>query len=159
MMANAAFSSLAAQASIIFVNNKGDIGKTLNLQRPVIELLHRVAEMGQRVFGQTSDLALGEVGQRRLLQLKVVHGAISGITAPRRFGAKGTGVASSMVTPFEELGDNAAISENQWGTDKELNKELWRYLQFLHPDPVSDEPDALDRPPANRSVKFMAMEK
>ena len=29
MMANAAFSSLAAQASIIFVNNKGDIGKTL----------------------------------------------------------------------------------------------------------------------------------
>lgn len=29
MMANAAFTSLAAQASIIFVNNKGDIGKTL----------------------------------------------------------------------------------------------------------------------------------
>ena len=132
MMANAAFSSLAAQASIIFVNNKGDIGKTLNL---------------------------GEVGQRRLLQLKVVHGAISGITAPRRFGAKGAGVASSMVTPFEELGHNAAISENQWGTDKELIKELWRYLQFLHPDPVSDEPDALDRPPANRRVKFMAMDK
>lgn len=29
MMANAAFTSLAAQASITFVNNKGDIGKTL----------------------------------------------------------------------------------------------------------------------------------
>ncbi len=29
LMANAAFTSLAAQASIIFVNNKGDIGKTL----------------------------------------------------------------------------------------------------------------------------------
>jgi len=47
-----------------------------HLQRPVIELLHRVAEMDQLVFGQTADLALGEVGQRRLLQLKVVHGAI-----------------------------------------------------------------------------------
>jgi hypothetical protein len=63
------------------------------------------------------------------------------------------------VTPFEELGDNAAVSENQWGTDKELIKELWRYLQFLHPDPVSDESYALDRPPANRRVKFMAMDK
>ncbi len=29
LMANAAFTSLAAQASIVFVNNKGDVGKTL----------------------------------------------------------------------------------------------------------------------------------
>jgi len=64
-----------------------------------------------------------------------------------------------MVTPFEELGDNAAISENQWGTDKELIKELWRYLQFLNPDLMLDEQDALDRPPANRRVKFIAMDK
>jgi hypothetical protein len=83
----------------------------------------------------------------------------SGITAPRRFGAKGAGVASSMVTPFEELGDNAAISENQWGTDKELIKELWRYLQFLNPDLVSDGLDALDRSPANRRVNSTATEK
>jgi hypothetical protein len=60
-----------------------------------------------------------------------------------------------MVTPFEELGDNAAISENQWGTDK----ELWRYLQFLNPDLVLDELDALDRPPANRRVNYIATEK
>jgi hypothetical protein len=83
----------------------------------------------------------------------------SGITAPRRFGAKGAGVASSMVTPFEELGDNAAISENQWGTDKELIKELWRYLQFLNPDLMLDEQDALDRPPPNSRVNFIAKSK
>jgi len=77
--------------------------------------------------------------------------AIHGFVLPGEF--------QRFCAPFEELGDNAAISENQWGTDKELIKELWRYLQFLHPDPVSDEPDALDRPPANRSVKFMAMDK
>ena len=64
-----------------------------------------------------------------------------------------------MVTSFEELGDNAAISENQWGTDKELIKELWRYLQFLNPDLVLDELDALDRPPANRRVNFIATNK
>ena len=43
------------------------------------------------------------------------------------------GVLAAWVTPFRELRDNAAISENQWGTDKELIKELWRYLQFLIP--------------------------
>jgi len=59
-----------------------------------------------------------------------------------------------MVTPFEELGDNAAISENQWGTDKELIKELWRYLQFLNPDLVFDELVAVDRPPANIKINF-----
>jgi hypothetical protein len=48
-----------------------------------------------------------------------------------------------MVTPFEELGDNAAISENQWGTDKELIKELWRYLQFLNPDQMCNGPGTL----------------
>jgi hypothetical protein len=40
---------------------------------------------------------------------------------------------AALVTPFEELGDNAAISGNQQRTDKELNKELWRYLQFFNP--------------------------
>jgi hypothetical protein len=65
----------------------------------------------------------------------------------------------SKVTPFEELGDNAAVSENQWGTDKELVKELWRYLQFLNPNLVSDELDALDQSPANRRVKFIAIYK
>jgi hypothetical protein len=64
-----------------------------------------------------------------------------------------------MVTPFEELGDNAAISENQWGTDKELIKELWRYLQFLNPDLVLDELDALDRPHPNSRVNFIAKSK
>jgi hypothetical protein len=64
-----------------------------------------------------------------------------------------------MVTPFEELGDNAAISENQWGTDKELIKELWRYLQFLNPDLMLDEQDALDRPPPNSRVNFIAKSK
>jgi hypothetical protein len=39
---------------------------------------------------------------------------------------------AALVTPFRELRDNAAISKNQWGTDKELIKELWRYLQFLN---------------------------
>jgi hypothetical protein len=29
--------------------------------------------MGQLVFGQTADLALGEVRQGRLLQLEVIH--------------------------------------------------------------------------------------
>ena len=66
---------------------------------------------------------------------------------------------AAWVTPFRELGDNAAISGNQWGTDKELIKELWRYLQFLNPDLVFDELDALDQSPANRRVKFIAMNK
>ena len=39
---------------------------------------------------------------------------------------------AAWVTPFRELRDNAAIAENQWGTDKELIKELWRNLQFLN---------------------------
>jgi len=43
-------------------------------------------------------------------------------------------VRSIGATPFGELGDNAAISGNQWGTDKELIKELWGNLQFLNPD-------------------------
>jgi hypothetical protein len=55
---------------------------------------------------------------------------------------------AAWVTPFRELRDNAAISENQWGTDKELIKELWRYLQFLNPDLVSDELGALLGAPA-----------
>jgi hypothetical protein len=62
-------------------------------------------------------------------------------------------------TPFRELRDNAAISENQWGTDKELIKELWRYLQFLNPDLALDELDALDRAPANSRVNFIATAK
>ena len=32
-----------------------------HLQRPVMELLHRVAEMSQLVFGQTADLTHGEI--------------------------------------------------------------------------------------------------
>ena len=32
-----------------------------HLQRPVMELLHRVTEVGQLVFRQTVDLAFGEV--------------------------------------------------------------------------------------------------
>jgi hypothetical protein len=55
---------------------------------------------------------------------------------------------AAWVTPFRELRDNAAISENQWGTDKELIKELWRNLQFLNPDKVSDELGALRGAPA-----------
>jgi hypothetical protein len=39
-----------------------------------MELLHRVAEVSQLVFGKTADLTFGEVGQGRLLQLKVIHG-------------------------------------------------------------------------------------
>ena len=54
---------------------------------------------------------------------------------------------AALVTPFEELGDNAAISGNQWGTDKELNKELWRYLQFLNPDLPLCELGSVDQPP------------
>jgi hypothetical protein len=55
---------------------------------------------------------------------------------------------AALVTPFRELRDNAAISENQWGTDKELIKELWRNLQFLNPDQVSDQLGALRGAPA-----------
>jgi hypothetical protein len=55
---------------------------------------------------------------------------------------------AAWVTPFRELRDNAAISENQWGTDKELIKELWRNLQFLNPGLVSDELGALLGAPA-----------
>jgi len=51
-----------------------------------------------------------------------------------------------MVTPFNELRDNAAISKNQWGTDKELNKELWRYLQFLNLSEARLLPPLVDGP-------------
>mgnify|MGYP002480016165 CR=1 FL=1 len=53
----------------------GPVDPATHLHRPVIKLLHRIAEMGQLVFGQTADLAHGEVWQRRLLQLQVVHTA------------------------------------------------------------------------------------
>jgi hypothetical protein len=74
--------------------------------------------MGQLVFGQMADLALGEVGQRRLLQLKVVHGAISGITAPRRFGAR----ALVLLAAWSRL-------SKSWGTTllfQKINGELIR---------------------------------
>ena len=53
---------------------------------------------------------------------------------------------AALVTPFEELGDNAAISGNQWGTDKELIKELWRYLQFLNLSEARFLPPLVDSP-------------
>lgn len=53
---------------------------------------------------------------------------------------------AALVTPFEGFGDNAAISGNQWGTDKELNKELWRYLQFLNLSGTRFLPPLLESP-------------
>jgi hypothetical protein len=53
---------------------------------------------------------------------------------------------AALVTPFKELGDNAAISGNQWGTDKELIKELWRYLQFLNLSEARFLPPLVDSP-------------
>jgi hypothetical protein len=49
-----------------------------------------------------------------------------------------------------------SLLSKSWGTtllfqkiNGKLIKELWRLRQFLHPDLVFEELDALDRPPAN----------
>ena len=60
-------------------------------------------------------------------------------------------VVAALVLPAA-----GSLLSKSWGTtllfqkiNGKLIKELWRFLQFLHPDLVFEELDALDRPPAN----------